>query len=336
MTVASAMLDTSRLVGGVFVLVCSVTAISGCHEPSAEQAAPPAAAKTPAPSVVPETTIVFSAGPRRVTLAELARVMGPPPQQRLRVSESERRRDFLERFERTELLALAADERGYFREPAIVASRKRQQVEGMLSDLFGPRGTQIAQVTDADVRAYYDANVERWGTPEQVRARHILLRDRKTAERVLAMLLAKPENAATFPNLAREHSVDERTRERGGDLGRFSRHAPTAQELADAVSMASVAPPVVPEAVRAAAFALERPFAIAPSPIKSELGYHVVQLLARHPAARTQLAQVSYVIGEQLRKERMATAVEDFTAGLEKRANVRVNDAALARVRIAP
>lgn len=292
---------------------------------------------TPLPrGIDPDATVVLRAGPRQVTLAELARVMGPPPQQRLRISESERRHEFLRGFERTELLALAAEQRGYFRDPALAALRKRALVDHMIADLFGPRGTQIAQVTATDVRAYYDENTERWGTPEQMRARHILVRDLKTAERLIVSLRGAPDDTDLFVTLARRHSADVRTRDRGGDLGRFARHAPAAAGDADGVTAASMIPPVVPEPVRAAAFALPHPGALVQTPIESELGYHVLQLLGRYPAARTPLAQITHVLGEQLQKERTTAALEAFTAALVARASVRVNEAALARVRVAP
>lgn len=54
---------------------------------------------------------------------------------------------------------------------------------------------------------------------EQVHARHILVETEEQANAILEQL----ENGADFAKLAREHSVDETTRENGGDLGFFPR-----------------------------------------------------------------------------------------------------------------
>ena len=261
--------------------------------------------------------------------------MGPPPQQRLRISEHERRVAFLDEYQRNQLLAFAAEERGYFSDKAVLAMRRSLLVQRLLDELFGQHGSQIVAVTDADVKAYYDAHPERWTSPEQVRARHILLHDADKARRVLEEITAHPTDPALFAKLAHEDSLDARTRERGGDLGRFALQVP-APPGPDAVTVASLVPPVVPESVRRAAFALTRVGDLVPAPVKSELGYHVVQYLGRQPTHHTELQQVAYMIGNQLREERQAAAIEAFTKTLVEQAHVQVNTAALAHVKVRP
>ncbi len=316
--------------GGALLFV-----LLGCAQP--EKGSPPSAASsatnatTTAKAIDPNTAVVFAAGPRRVTLAELARVMGPPPQQRLRMTEHERRLAFLGEFERTELFALAAQSRGYFDDPALQRARRAQLVQRLLEDLFGPNGSQLAPVTPADIKTYYDAHAERWNTPERVRARHILVHDARRAAAVLAQIKARPMDPSLFAKLAHEQSLDARTRERGGDLGRFTLALPP-PPAADVVTSASMTPPVVPESVRSAAFLLAQPGDVSPTPIKSELGYHVVQLLGREPPGHVELRQVEHILGEQLRDERQTAAIEAFAKALEAQAHLQVNEAALAHV----
>ncbi len=92
-------------------------------------------------------------------------------------------------------------------------------------------------------------------TQEQVWARHILVKDEATAQAVEARL-AKGEDFAT---VAREVSTDTGSAAKGGDLGWFGKGA------------------MVPE-FEAAAFS-QKVGVIGP-PVKSQFGYHIIQVLA--------------------------------------------------------
>lgn len=70
-----------------------------------------------------------------------------------------------------------------------------------------------------DLHAYFDGNKESLGTPEQIRASHILLQTKDEAEAALARL----KNGADFAELAKELTVDTASKDNGGDLEFFSR-----------------------------------------------------------------------------------------------------------------
>lgn len=85
-------------------------------------------------------------------------------------------------------------------------------------------------VSDAEIKAYYDTNIKRFTEKEQRRASHILVGvdasasdadkavARKEAEDLLAQVRKNPGN---FGALAKAHSDDPGSAERGGDLGFF-------------------------------------------------------------------------------------------------------------------
>ena len=87
-----------------------------------------------------------------------------------------------------------------------------------------------------------------------LKARHILVKDKKTAEEVKAKL----DKDGDFAALAKEYSTDTGTAANGGDLGWFS----TGE--------------MVPEFEEAAAKLKKDEIS---NPVKSEFGYHVIQLL---------------------------------------------------------
>jgi peptidyl-prolyl cis-trans isomerase C len=95
--------------------------------------------------------------------------------------------------------------------------------------LIAARG-DLVEVTEADMRTYYDENKDRFTQPEQVQASHILIKTepgdteeakyekRREAERVLAEL----NQGADFAQMATQHSACP-SKQNGGDLGMFRR-----------------------------------------------------------------------------------------------------------------
>ncbi|WP_020619941.1 peptidylprolyl isomerase [Paenibacillus daejeonensis] len=72
-------------------------------------------------------------------------------------------------------------------------------------------------VTEEQVKEYYESIKDQLGTPAQVTASHILLETREEAEAVKAEL----DGGADFAELAREKSQDPGSKEQGGELGSF-------------------------------------------------------------------------------------------------------------------
>jgi len=94
-------------------------------------------------------------------------------------------------------------------------------------------------------------------TEKQVWARHILVSDEPTALTVIEKL----NNGGDFAALAQEYSQDTGSAVNGGDLGWFGTGA------------------MVPE-FETAAFALEKTGDYTTAPVKSDFGYHIIQLIA--------------------------------------------------------
>lgn len=102
-------------------------------------------------------------------------------------------------------------------------------------------------------------------TEKQVWARHILVADETAA----IAIIEKLKNGEDFATLAKELSIDTGSGANGGDLGWFSSGA------------------MVPE-FETAAFALEKPGDITLTPVKSEFGFHIIQLIAKQDRPLTQ------------------------------------------------
>jgi parvulin-like peptidyl-prolyl isomerase len=190
-------------------------------------------------------------------------------------------------------------------------------------------------VTDAEVKAYYDQhrNDQDMQQPERVTASHILIaarpnlirqeiekeknlsgdalakavreemeRRRQRAEE----LRRKAAGGADFAALARELSDDPASRERGGDLGSFTRDSH-------------------PRAFDDAAFAL-KPGAVS-SVVQTDFGFHVIKLFSHEQARPLTLAEATPEITERLKGQREASKLTDWLKETRRAATVRINEA---------
>jgi peptidyl-prolyl cis-trans isomerase D len=74
--------------------------------------------------------------------------------------------------------------------------------------------------TEQEIKAAYEARAAQFKVDEQRRASHILVKSKEEAEKILAEVRKAPN---TFAALAKKHSQDPGSAEKGGDLGWFGR-----------------------------------------------------------------------------------------------------------------
>ncbi len=156
-------------------------------------------------------------------------------------------------------------------------------------------------LTEAQVRDLYRTNILRQKlfdqitadvphSEDEVWARHILVADEATANKVRQQLLS----GGDFAKLAAQYSTDTGTKDKGGDLGWF----PKGQ--------------MVPE-FEAAAFSLK--VGEISQPVKSQYGYHIIQVLAHanvpmDPSVYSQAQQTAF--NDWLKKLRDQYKVETY------------------------
>lgn len=168
----------------------------------------------------------------------------------------------------------------------------------LLNELVTRLLTPQVNVTDEDVKAYFDEHQAELGQPEQVRARHILVKTKEEAEKIRAQL----EEGADFAELARKYSLDESSAADGGELGFL-----TADQL-------------VPE-FSEAAFALE--VGAISQPVQTQYGYHIIQVEEKKPAVPAKLEEVSRTIVETLTKDRIRQIVPIWLRQLRAKATIQ-------------
>ena len=165
-------------------------------------------------------------------------------------------------------LAQQAEAAGLGADPEMIAALRIAR-DKVLSDAFLARMDKDNAPADAKAegvaRNAYDANPERFKMPEQVQIRHILIAAADTdAQAKAEKILADLKGGADFAALAKEYSADPGSAAKGGDLGLFAKGN------------------MVPE-FDEAAFALQKPGELS-GLVKTQFGYHILQLEARRPA----------------------------------------------------
>lgn len=174
------------------------------------------------------------------------------------------------------VLAQEALQAGLDKDPVIQASLQLAR-DRVLSDArlaaIDKANQPNEQAVEAFARTFYKAEAKRFEQPEQVRARHILVRSTEADARAKAnQLLQKLKAGANFDELATAESQDPGSAARGGDLGFFARGrmVPTFEE---------------------AAFALQQPGQLS-EVVESPHGFHIIKLEEKRSAGAPPFEEV--------------------------------------------
>lgn len=134
-------------------------------------------------------------------------------------------------------------------------------------------------LTDDALRARFTKEIASKPPEDEVHARHILVADEATAEKIIADL----DKGGDFAALAKQYSKDPGAAEHGGDLGFFKKSE------------------MVP-AFADAAFAL-KPGQTTPTPVHTQFGWHVIQVIERRAAPKQTFEQARDALRQQVADE---------------------------------
>lgn len=202
--------------------------------------------------------------------------------------------------------------------PEVLDDRKVQQA--MVQSLVQRDiAADLAEPTEANLKAFYEANKAMFTTPETVRTSRILVKiqgkvDAKAAkaaaEKIRAEVAASPKT--TFAAAAKKSSQDALADE-GGDLGPVTKNDKR-----------------VDPAVRKTAFATKTGEVSAVFLTKE--GANIVWAQARRPAAQKSYEQAEKDVAKKYRQDQVAKATAARVELLKKTAKIKVDDKALGAV----
>lgn len=155
------------------------------------------------------------------------------------------------------------------------------------------------EVSEDEVKSHYDENQDRFVTQEQVSARHILVDSEEKALEIASEIKA----GKSFEDAAKEYSTCPSS-QRGGDLGSFPRGA------------------MVPE-FDTAAFELE--IGVVSEPVKTQFGYHLVEVTGKDEATTMSYDEVKPQIYQHLLGLRQQAEFVTHLNSLKEKFAVEIN-----------
>ncbi|MCC7075129.1 MAG: peptidylprolyl isomerase [Deltaproteobacteria bacterium] len=188
----------------------------------------------------------------------------------------------------------------------IAGLRERVQRRLVQDAFLRVRLAEAPPITEDELRARFDATLKDKGVPEQVRARHILLKTSEEAAHVLAELRGRKIG---FEAAAHQYSAAPDA-EDGGDLGWFSRG-----DMPDAFDIC---------------FNLESN--TVSDPVGSSYGFHIFQVVDRRNERPETFDGARARLEEELLRERQTERFAKLLAELRAATTVNVNREVLERV----
>ena len=152
----------------------------------------------------------------------------------------------------------------------------------------------------AELKTAFDANKDRLASPDAVRIRHIVVANEKEAADFLISIKA----GADFAKLASQVSLDNGTKDRGGDAG-FLPHGMLLPELEKAISGL-------------------KPGQVA-GPVKTPLGYHLLKVEEVRSAAPAVFENVKGELRASLLADKVSKAWPDFLRELRAKAKIEMS-----------
>ncbi len=153
-----------------------------------------------------------------------------------------------------------------------------------------------AEVTDQEVKDYYENNKEQFTQKEKITASHILVEKEETAKEVLNKL----NDGADFAELAKEYSIDGSAAQ-GGKLGSFAkgRMVKPFEEAAFALNVGEVS-----------------------EIVKTDFGFHIIKVTDKTEAGTTSFEDVKESIKNNLLNQKKSQLMKEYIEKLKEEATI--------------
>lgn len=160
--------------------------------------------------------------------------------------------------------------------------------------------TKDIEVSEQELKEFYEDNKDIFRLQDRIKVRHILVATLDEAQELKEQL----DGGADFIELAMQHTLDEYTRETGGDLGYIT---PDVQ--------------FVPE-FKNAAFALD--VDEVSNPVQTSYGYHLIRVDDKEPGRVLTYEEVIEDVTYLAREDKQRFTFEDYLTELREKASVEI------------
>lgn len=317
------------LQGTLWVSLIVAATTVGCKEKALQNAGRADAGEAPGGLTAQQASLVLAkVGDHEITLGEFAATIERMDQfDRLRYQTPERRRELLDQMITVELLAEEARRRGLDKDPETSEAMRQVLRDAMLkrsrSGLRGP-----GDIPESEVKAYFESHKKDFEEPERRRVAHLVVKDKATAEKLLAD--ARKANPSQWGELVLEHSLESPGKpykgslELLGDLG-----------LVGAPGESRGDNPKVPEEVRKAVFEIKDIGAVLDRVVQTPDGaFHIVKMVGKTDAHARTYAEAERTIRIAMVQKEVGDAERNLEVELRKQFPVQVDESALSKVKV--
>lgn len=168
-------------------------------------------------------------------------------------------------------------------------------------------------VSDEEVKSFYNENPDTFKKPERVHLRHILIKcdhnDKQKTEAAKKKIYEIREKLkrkeGTFAELAKKYSEDKSSSEAGGDLkSEITRNSP------------------LPKAFIDEAFSLGKDQLS--DVVKSGMGFHLIQLVEKKPAEKTQFNEIKESLKFRLLEQKNNIEMKKYVDSLVEKSDIQI------------
>lgn len=224
----------------------------------------------------------------------------------------QQRMQFLNQFVVEELLYRKARDTKMMEDPEVRTQLQEAERSLLARRFMEAELAERIHITDGDLSTYHGANQSRYVEPASAGLGHILVTDEEAAKKVIAEIMAGGDFAA----LAKEHSLDEATREQGGVLADRATRGQPVPGLA------------VPVDALAAVFEAKAGD-ILDSPVQSDAGFHVIRILDRKDERPQPFDEVRTAVYRDLRTTKEREVREQLLETLRDEYDVVIHQEAM-------
>jgi len=226
-----------------------------------------------------------------------------PPYLKPMTETADGKKEMLDTMVVRELIMQQAQKDGIDKSPAVAAKledlRKRVIVEAFLKK----KVEESANVSDADLQAFYKKNEDKFKTGDQIRASHILVKTEPEAKEIEKQL----KGGAKFEDLAKKNSIDGAAA-KGGDLGWFGKGS------------------MLPDFEKVA-FSLKE--GTTSGIVQTKFGYHIIKATGKRPAGTRSFEEVKDQIKAAIAPEKQQETFKKLKEDLKKGAKLTIKEDAV-------
>jgi parvulin-like peptidyl-prolyl isomerase len=298
-------------------------------KPAAKPAAAPAASPQPAaaavkPEAPKEDKILARIDGVAIHESEMDLMYANLNPQQKQAMAGQNREKAISSYLEFRLLVAKARRMGIDKSPDFDKKLKLSSYQLMAQELLQKEGEGLqkrAQVSDDDVKAYFEANKDAFKTPGKFNARHILVKTKggpngdqglseDDAKKKMAEIQAEFAKGGKWDDLAKKYSEDPGSKDKGGlyEGIAFGQFVPEFEAAVKKQDIGKVG-----------------------EPVKSTFGYHLIQVETRGDAEAPVFDAVKEQAKQKATQTRQEQVWKEFLEGLKKEVNLVPAEAAPAK-----